>query len=43
MADRIADVWGERTPFAAGGDWPERVDQFLAEVRKALQVAHATR
>src|SRR4051812_2024789 len=27
MADRIADVWGRRTPFAAGGDWPVRVDE----------------
>jgi ferredoxin-nitrate reductase len=30
MTDRIADVWGERTPFGIGGHWPERVDQFLA-------------
>ena len=29
MADRIADLWGERTPFTAGGNWPERMDQFL--------------
>jgi anaerobic selenocysteine-containing dehydrogenase len=29
MTDRIADVWGERTPFAVGGDWPDRVDQAL--------------
>ena len=29
MADRIADVWGERTPFISDGNWPERVDQFL--------------
>jgi ferredoxin-nitrate reductase len=29
MTDRVADVWGDRTPFAAGGRWPERVDQFL--------------
>lgn len=29
MADRIADIWGTRTPFAAGGDWPERVDVAL--------------
>jgi anaerobic selenocysteine-containing dehydrogenase len=28
-ADRIADPWGERTPFAAGRDWPDRVDQYL--------------
>jgi len=28
-SDRIADPWGERTPFAAGGPWPVRVDAFL--------------
>jgi ferredoxin-nitrate reductase len=26
---RIADPWGERTPFAAGADWPVRVDIHL--------------
>ena len=31
MADRIADPWGARTPLAAGGAWPERVDQYLAD------------
>ena len=31
MADRIAEIWGERTPFAAGGTWPVRRDEFLAE------------
>jgi ferredoxin-nitrate reductase len=31
MEDRIADPWGERTPLAAGGAWPVRVDQYLAE------------
>jgi anaerobic selenocysteine-containing dehydrogenase len=35
MIDRIADPWGERTPYgpsdeaAASGPWPVRVDQFL--------------
>ncbi|WP_336054844.1 molybdopterin oxidoreductase family protein [Streptomyces sp. CA2R101] len=29
MGDRIADVWGERTPFGAGGRWPRRRDQYL--------------
>jgi len=29
--DRISDPWGERTPYASGEEWPERVDQFLAE------------
>ena len=28
--DRIADVWGDRTPFPRGGDWPVRVDAHLA-------------
>src|SRR5256885_1017338 len=27
MRDSIADVWGERTPYA--GDWPSRVDEHL--------------
>jgi ferredoxin-nitrate reductase len=31
VTDRIADIWGERTPFARGGAWPARRDQFLAE------------
>ena len=29
--DRIADPWGERTPFAAGEPWPVRVDLHLEE------------
>jgi anaerobic selenocysteine-containing dehydrogenase len=29
VADRIAEPWGERTPFAAGGEWPVRVDRHL--------------
>jgi len=29
--DRIADPWGERTPFAAGQPWPVRVDVHLEE------------
>lgn len=28
--DRIADVWGARTPYPRGGSWPVRVDQHLA-------------
>lgn len=31
MTDRIANPWGERTPFGAGEDWPVRVDQFLEQ------------
>lgn len=29
--DRIQDVWGERTPYAASTEWPVRVDQHLAD------------
>lgn len=29
--DRIAHPWGSRTPYAAGGAWPPRVDTFLAD------------
>jgi len=28
---RIVDIWGARTPHAAGTAWPARVDQFLAD------------
>ena len=31
MSDRVRDVWGERTPFGRGEDWPERVDLELAD------------
>ena len=31
MTDRIANPWGERTPFGLGEEWPIRVDQFLEE------------
>ncbi len=31
MTDRIANPWGERTPFGQGEDWPIRVDQFLED------------
>ena len=30
-ADRIAEPWGTRTPYAAGETWPTRVDMHLAE------------
>jgi anaerobic selenocysteine-containing dehydrogenase len=29
--DRTVDVWGERTPFAAGAEWPVRVDEHVVE------------
>jgi ferredoxin-nitrate reductase len=28
-ANRTADVWGERMPFASGSEWPKRVDSHL--------------
>jgi anaerobic selenocysteine-containing dehydrogenase len=42
-ADRTADVWGERRPFAAGAAWPTRVDENLvvpeSEVERWVQSA----
>ncbi len=29
--DRIAEPWGARTPFPAGGDWPYRLDKYLSD------------
>ena len=31
MIDRIANPWGERTPFGRDENWPVRVDQYLDE------------
>ena len=31
MTDRIANLWGKRTPFGPSEDWPVRVDQILEE------------
>ncbi|MEV4279671.1 molybdopterin oxidoreductase family protein [Actinoplanes xinjiangensis] len=31
MTDRIADPWGERTPYGPGEPWPVRVDLHLAD------------
>ncbi|MBG6226470.1 anaerobic selenocysteine-containing dehydrogenase [Arthrobacter sp. CAN_A2] len=31
MVDRIAEIWGTRTPYARDERWPVRVDQVLAE------------
>jgi ferredoxin-nitrate reductase len=42
-SDRIADIWGERTPFDAGEEWPERIDMALevaeSEVERWVQSA----
>ncbi len=31
MPDRIADIWGDRTPHPRGTAWPARVDLYLAD------------
>jgi anaerobic selenocysteine-containing dehydrogenase len=31
VTDRVAHVWGTRTPYPRGAQWPVRVDQALAE------------
>src|SRR3954462_15277407 len=31
MTDRIADIWGERTPYERGAPWPVRVDAYLVD------------
>jgi anaerobic selenocysteine-containing dehydrogenase len=36
MTDRIADPWGARTPYAAGDEWPQRVDQHLTVEEDAV-------
>ena len=38
MVDRIADLWGPRTPYARGGSWPVRVDMFLDKGVRAADV-----
>src|SRR3978361_799903 len=29
--DRVADIWGHRTPHDRGTTWPARVDSYLAD------------
>ncbi len=36
--DRIAEPWGTRTPYAAGEEWPVRVDTHLEEGLEAGEV-----
>jgi ferredoxin-nitrate reductase len=31
VIDRIAQIWGSRTPYPSGGSWPVRVDQFVQD------------
>ncbi|MEO3941171.1 nitrate reductase [Paenarthrobacter nicotinovorans] len=40
MVDRIADIWGTRTPFPGGGEWPERADIALAGDLTEADVDH---
>ncbi len=40
MTDRIANPWGERTPFGQGEDWSVRVDQFLEDGVSEEEVEH---
>jgi ferredoxin-nitrate reductase len=37
---RIADPWGERTPYARGAEWPERVDLQLREGLEPDDIEH---
>ncbi|MEU5962169.1 molybdopterin oxidoreductase family protein [Micromonospora parva] len=36
--DRIADPWGERTPYGPGEQWSVRVDRYLADGRADADV-----
>jgi anaerobic selenocysteine-containing dehydrogenase len=38
MVDRIADPWGERTPYGRGETWPDRVDCFLGDELRSEEV-----
>jgi ferredoxin-nitrate reductase len=40
MTDRIANLWGRRTPFGPSEDWPVRVDQVLEEGVSEDEVDH---
>jgi anaerobic selenocysteine-containing dehydrogenase len=36
--DRIAEPWGTRTPYARAGEWPTRIDEYLADGVDAAEV-----
>jgi anaerobic selenocysteine-containing dehydrogenase len=36
--DRIAEIWGSRTPFGSGQEWPERVDEYVLDGVASEQV-----
>jgi anaerobic selenocysteine-containing dehydrogenase len=40
MVDRIAEIWGTRTPYARDALWPVRVDQALKEGVTEADVDH---
>jgi anaerobic selenocysteine-containing dehydrogenase len=40
MPDRIADIWGQRTPYARDEEWPVRVDLKLADGVSEADVDH---
>ncbi|MCP2253166.1 putative molibdopterin-dependent oxidoreductase YjgC [Prauserella aidingensis] len=40
MTDRIADIWGQRTPYARDTAWPVRLDQHLQEGVSESDVQH---
>jgi hypothetical protein len=33
VADRVADPWGLCIPYAAGAEWPARMDEHLLDGR----------
>jgi anaerobic selenocysteine-containing dehydrogenase len=37
-SDRIANPWGDRTPYGTGEQWPQRVDMHLAAGLRSEQV-----
>ncbi|SFB59840.1 Anaerobic selenocysteine-containing dehydrogenase [Amycolatopsis marina] len=40
MTDRVADIWGQRTPHAQDTSWPVRLDQHLEEGVAESDVQH---
>jgi anaerobic selenocysteine-containing dehydrogenase len=42
VTDRIANVWGERTPHAAGTDWPVRIDSHLVVPEDEIERWHTS-
>jgi anaerobic selenocysteine-containing dehydrogenase len=36
--ERVADIWGARTPYGPDAPWPARVDEFLVDGLAAADV-----